>query len=278
MFSDHARHEPVPLNMPPCPAPAGTGGSEHIDAFVNDWIVNTNGNLYWRVRGRLPRYPIPKWPFDCGEGKTMLDIGCSWGRWCIAASRAGFNAIGLDVHIDALGAATRVSRQLRANADFLCGDADVLPFQSRSIDLVFSYSALQHIDRAKVRCAFREIARVLEPGGRCIIQLPNTIGLLSLLQQAKRGFREARGDSFEMRYWSRREVREGLREAGLDDVRFHTDGFFSQNPQISDLDLLGSAGKLIVVASSAGRLVASALPFLTRVADSVWIEARPHRK
>lgn len=273
VFTEHPRREPVPLNMPPCPASATDGDGRHIDDFVNNWIVNTNGNLYWRVRGRLPRYPIPNWPFGRGEGKTMLEIGCSWGRWCVAAARAGFQPIGLDVHVDALAAAIRVSKELHADANFICADADVLPLESRSVDLGFSYSVLQHIDKTRVRQAFREIARVLKPEGRCLIQLPNMRGPLSLIQQAKRGFRAARTGSFEMRYWSRREICESLREAGLDSVRFHADGFFSQNPQVSDLDLLATMGKLIVLVSYSGRKAANALPFLTRVADSLWIEA-----
>src|SRR5690348_6739117 len=58
IFSENPRREPVPLNMAPCQPPiAGEheARGEPIDPFVNDWIVNTNGNLYWRVRGRLPR-------------------------------------------------------------------------------------------------------------------------------------------------------------------------------------------------------------------------------
>lgn len=275
VFTEHPRREPVPLNLPPCPqSHDGDANPGAIDPFVNDWIVNTNGNLYWPVRGRLPRYPIPDWPFGSGAGKTLLDIGCSWGRWCISASRAGFQPIGIDVHIDALAAAARVSHQLEPHCQFLCGDADVLPLQSHSVDCVFSYSVLQHIDKPKVLGIFHEIARVLKPGGRCLIQLPNTVGPLSFVQQLKRGFREAKPGTFEMRYWSRKTIRKSLRDAGLRDVQIHTDGFLSQNPQLSDLDLLTPAGKLVVLASYAGRQAANALPILTRFADSLWIEAR----
>lgn len=275
IFTDRPRREPVPLNMPPCPQFAHDGtASQRIDTFVNDWIVNTNGNLYWRVRGRLSRYPIPRWPFGDGEGRLLVDLGCSWGRWSIAAARAGFRPIGVDVHVDALAAAARVSRQLNAGSSFLCGDVDALPIGSQSVDCVFSYSVLQHIDKTRVRRAFHEIARVLKPGGRCIIQLPNTLGPLSLLQQLKRGFRDASPGTFEMRYWSRREIRESLRNAGLQEIEIHPDGFFSQNPQLADLDLLTPSGKLIVVASYAGRQVADAWPLLTRLADSLWIGAR----
>ncbi|MFZ0212370.1 MAG: methyltransferase domain-containing protein [Candidatus Acidiferrales bacterium] len=274
VFTNAPRREPVPLNMGPClRAEGGANRDASVDPFVNDWIVNTNGNLYRRARGRLPRYPIPKWPFGEGGGKVLIDIGCSWGRWSIAAARAGYRPIGVDVHIDALVAATRVSRQLETSADFVCSDAERLPLQSRSVDCVFSYSVLQHLDRAKVLLILGEIARVLKPRGLCVIQLPNAFGALSILQQLKRGFRDARTGTFEMRYWPRNSIQQGLQAAGLQNVTIHADGFFSQNPQLSDLDLLSPAGKLIVLASYAGRKAADAVPILAHVADSLWIEA-----
>lgn len=241
---------------------------------MNDWIVNTNGNLYWRMRGRLPRYPIPAWPLGEGRGRVLLDIGCGWGRWSIAAARAGFQPIGLDVHIDALAAATRVSRQLDVCGDFLCSGIEAFPIGSRSVDCVFSYSVLQHIEKNTVLRVFREIARVLKPSGTCIVQLPNRIGLVSIAQQLRRGLREARRDSFEMRYWSHAEIRRGLEAAGLREVDIRTEGFFSQNSQLADLGLLSIPGRALVLASYAGRRLANALPILTRVADSLWIEAR----
>lgn len=278
IFAENPRREPVPLNMGPCPDPSdGTSAAapgEPIDPFVNDWIVNTNGNLYWRARGRLPRYPIPDWPFDDGKGRLIVDIGCSWGRWSIAAARAGFASVGADVHVDALAAAARVSRQLGVRADFICCDAERLPFQSGSIDCVFSYSVLQHLDKSKVRGIFKEISRVLQPGGVCLVQLPNAFGLLSIAQQFRRGFREARTGTFEMRYWTHAKIRDALLQAGFSKITIHTDGFFSQNPQLTDLDLLSPGGRLLVRASSAGRRAANALPILTRVADSLWMEAR----
>src|SRR5579859_5667415 len=93
VFTENPRREPKPLNMEPCPQFDRSAAEESIDPFVNDWIVNTNGNLYWRARGKLPRYPIPKWPFPAGNGRLLVDIGCSWGRWSIAAARAGFRPI-----------------------------------------------------------------------------------------------------------------------------------------------------------------------------------------
>jgi 2-polyprenyl-3-methyl-5-hydroxy-6-metoxy-1,4-benzoquinol methylase/uncharacterized protein YbaR (Trm112 family) len=263
--------ESVPSNMEPC---EHRSPDEGIDSFVNDWLVNTNGNLYWRARGRLKHYPIPAWPFGHSKGQILVDIGCGWGRWSIAAGRAGFYPIGIDVHIDALAAATRVSRQLGIQADYVCGDVDHLPLRATSVDMLFSYSVLQHLDRGKVVGFFREAARVLKPRGICLVQLPNASGLYNVLRQTRRGFRDARAGTFEMRYWSQAQIREAIASAGLQNVRIRADGYFSQNPQFSDLDLFSFPGKLVVLASCAGREASRFLPILTRVADSFWVESQ----
>lgn len=272
ILTSGVRREAVPRNMGTIMRQPNREGS--IDAFVSDWLVNTNGNLYWRARGSLQRYPIPHWPLLLNGGLLVVDVGCSWGRWSIAASRAGLSPIGMDVHIDALAAARRVSLQCGEEADFICGDAEHLPFQSASIDILFSYSVLQHLDKKAVRGFFKEASRVLKPEGTCLVQLPNQFGLYNILLRAKRGFREARPGTFEMRYWSKAEIRDATAKAGLRDLKIRADGFFTQNPQLSDLDLLSPLGKFVVLASHVGCKASIALPILTRVADSLWVETR----
>lgn len=271
VFTDQARRELIPANMGPCRFSAT---NTEVDPFVNDWIVNTNGNLYRRARGRLPRYPIPSIPLGGGEGKLLVDIGCGWGRWSVAASRAGFKVIGADVHLDALLAAQRVSRQLGARTSFVCSPGDHLPLKSASADAVFSYGVLQHLERERVRGVLREAARVLKPGGTCLLQLPNRFGPLALLRQVERGFRDGRPGTFEMRYWSRREILLALQEAGLRLIALRADGYLTVNPQVTDLDLLAPWGKFIVLASHTGCRLANSFPTLARIADSLWIEAR----
>jgi SAM-dependent methyltransferase len=270
IFAAHPRRELQPRNMPPCaPEPRS-----HVDPFVNDWIVNTNGNLYWSVRGRLPRYPVPLWPFEPGQGKLLVDLGCGWGRWCVAAARAGYLPLGLDVHLDAVQAAARIAPQLGHECSFACADLDALPFQDAQVGAVFSYSVLQHVEREKVRRALSEIWRILEPGGEVFLQLPNKYGPISLLQQLKRGFREAKPESFEMRYWSPSQIREMALAANFMGVQLNADGFLSQNPQISDVDLLPFHGRLVVRCSQVACKVAAVFPPLTAFADSVWLRAR----
>jgi len=272
VFAEKPRREPKPLNMAPLP-PRTVPGT--VDEFVDDWIVNTNGNLYWRVRGRLPRYPIPRWPARRanGGGETLVDIGCSWGRWTIAAAQAGYDAWGVDVHLDALWAAERVTRELGIAANFVCCEAARLPFKRGSIDFVFSYSVLQHLEKQTVREVLKGIARILRPGGICFLQLPNAFGAVSLWRQARRGFREAAAGTFEMRYWTRAEIRSAFRQAGFGDVQFRAEGFLLQNTQREDVDLLSRSGAVAVRVSCGLRDAANAAPVLSRMADSLWIEA-----
>jgi 2-polyprenyl-3-methyl-5-hydroxy-6-metoxy-1,4-benzoquinol methylase len=272
VFAAQPRREPKPLNMPPL---AARNTPAAVDPFVDDWIVNTNGNLYWRVRGRLPRYPIPPWPTRGANrpAETLVDIGCSWGRWSIAAARAGFAVWGVDVHLDALWAARRTTPELGVSADFACSDAAHLPFRPASIDFVFSYSVLQHLEKQVVRDVLKRIVRILRPGGTCFVQLPNTFGLMSLFRQARRGFRPAAPGTFKMRYWRRGEIEQAFRDAGFGAARFRAEGFFLQNSQREDVDLLSAQGAAAVRLSCAMRDAANRVPPLNRLADSLWIEA-----
>jgi SAM-dependent methyltransferase len=185
VFANNPRREPRPGNMSHC----ALDPASPVDPFVNDWIVNTNGNLYWTIRGRLPKYPIPAWPdrSPSRSGQVLVDLGCGWGRWSLAAATAGYRALGVDIHLDAVQAAKRVSREIRSECDFVCSEVDRLPFRDASVDFVFSYSVLQHIERTTVQRVFVEAKRILKPGGRILVQLPNAYGALSIVQQLGAG-------------------------------------------------------------------------------------------
>ena len=66
-----------------------------IDPFVRNAIGATNGSLYQHLVGNISEYPIPSLRLPDGQGKLFLEIGCSWGRWCIAAARKGYQPVGI---------------------------------------------------------------------------------------------------------------------------------------------------------------------------------------
>ena len=241
-----------------------------IDPFVQNAIAATNGSLYQHLVGKLTEYPIPKLKLPSGDGKLFLEIGCSWGRWCIAASRIGYRAVGVDPSLKGVRAARRVARQLGVDARYVVADGRYLPFRDGLFDQVFSYSVLQHLPKQDVYLTLRAIQDVLRPGGHCQVQMPNTFGIRCLYHQARRGFREAR--DFEVRYWTPRELVSAFHSA-IGPAHISVDGYFSLNAQISDVLFLPPKYRAIVRVSESLRKISEVFPLLAYVADSLYITA-----
>src|SRR6185436_11504330 len=163
---------------------------DKIDEFVQGEIPYTSGNLYFSVQHKLTRYPIPETRLRKGNGERLLDIGCNWGRWSIAAAQKGYKPIGIDPSLDAVLAARRVSKQLGVETDFVVGDARYLPFLADSFDTVFSYGVFQHFSKENVRTSLDEIGRVLKRDGNTLIQMPNKYGIRQYQQYRRRGYTE----------------------------------------------------------------------------------------
>jgi uncharacterized protein YbaR (Trm112 family) len=62
---------------------------DFIDPIVSFLVGATNGIAYKHLRGRLSDYPIPELRLPTANGKVLLDVGCNWGRWCIAPLVSG---------------------------------------------------------------------------------------------------------------------------------------------------------------------------------------------
>lgn len=176
-------------------------GAHAVDAFVQDEIGRTCGNMYWRVHRSLNRYPIPNIPVPEVDGEWLLDIGCNWGRWTMAAARKGYRAVGVDPSLDAVLAALRVARQLKLDISVVVGDARCLPFADGSFDNFFSNGVFQHFAKSDARQSWAEAARVTKLGGTVTIQMANARGIL---QTYRRWVQKLRGDEslFRIRYWT----------------------------------------------------------------------------
>jgi SAM-dependent methyltransferase/uncharacterized protein YbaR (Trm112 family) len=249
------------------PAPADP---QKIDEFVQGEIPYTSGNMYFSVQYKLNRYPIPECRLPAAQGEKLLDIGCNWGRWTIAAARKGYRPVGLDPSLDAVRAARRVARQLGAEADFVVGDARFLPFADDTFPTVFSYGVLQHFSKENVGLTLDEVARVLRPGGRSLIQMPNKYGVRQYQQYRARGRTE--GVDFEVRYWTPAELRKTF-EGKIGRTEMTTDCFFGLGIQGSDVDLLPVRYQMVVYSSEFLRKLSRYVKPITKVADSVYLES-----
>jgi SAM-dependent methyltransferase len=252
---------------------SGNGAGEGIDPVVQEVIAATCGSLYRHLIHRLPSYPIPELPLPPGESRLFLEVGCNWGRWCVAAARRGYRAVGVDPSLKGIQAARRVARQLGVEASYAVADARHLPFADASFDAVFSYSVFQHFAKEDALAAFDEIGRTLKPAGVSKIQMANLYGARSLWNQLReRRFREPRA-LFDVRYWGPRELRAELARR-IGPTALEADGYFTLNPQPTDLELFPRRYRAVVRTSEALRRASGRVRPLAYAADSLYALSR----
>jgi SAM-dependent methyltransferase len=127
------------------------------------------------------------------------------------ASEQGASAYGVDISMPTVILARGAfnGRPLRCAAS----DVRALPFGNDSFDAIYSMGTIEHFDETEQAVA--EIARVLKPGGRAIVGVPNRYD--PFLRPALAALMQAAGIyqyGFEKSY-SRRTLREMLERAGL---------------------------------------------------------------
>ena len=178
--------------------------------------------------------------------------------------------MGIDPSYEAVHAARSVARQLAVDARFLVADARFPPFRRECFDFVFSYSVLQHLPRDQVKMSLAETRRVLRPGGRALIQMPNRLGVRCLYHQARRAFRKAQ--RFEVRYWSIPSLEETFTEL-IGPTRTYVDGFLSLNAQAADRSILPLPYRIVVSISESLSRASESVGALKHVADSIYVES-----
>src|SRR5690349_12884015 len=97
-------------------------------------------------------------------GEAVLDVACGTGNAAIRAAEAGAQVTGVDLTPELFDAARAEAANAGVTVDWVQGDAEELPFEDKSFDVVLSTFGCMFAPRHAV--AASEIARVLRPGGR----------------------------------------------------------------------------------------------------------------
>jgi len=156
-------------------------------------------------------------------GETVLDIGCGGGLDAFLAA----DAVGKSGKVLGVDPTRQMVEKARENARsgdygnvrFEQGEVEHLPIGDDSVDVVISNRVINHcLDKL---AAFREILRVLRPGGRMHIADLVTVGKFS---------REV----FDDRVWGawltaasgRQEYLEAIRKAGFRNISVSSQGLF----------------------------------------------------
>ena len=151
-------------------------------------------------------------------GARLLDLGSGPGRHAFEAYRRGANVVCADLlHDDllrALATLTAMDEAGEAPAVASYGaaraDAQALPFPDASFDHVIASEVMEHIPDD--RCAMREVARVLRPGGTAAVTVPRWLPERVCWALSDRYHDRPGGH---VRIYHGHELRDRLREAGL---------------------------------------------------------------
>jgi len=99
-------------------------------------------------------------------GQRVLDIGCGTGSLLVQLARQeGLELLGLDPDALALERARRKLDRVGAVVELDRGFSDALPYDSGSLDCVFSSFMFHHLKNDEKQATLREVRRVLAPGG-----------------------------------------------------------------------------------------------------------------
>jgi SAM-dependent methyltransferase len=101
------------------------------------------------------------------NGVRVLDVGCGDGALACAAAARGALVTGVDPDAAMLAAARARAEHDGANADFMEGRIERLPFADATFEVVAAITVLCFV--ADAQGSVGEMARVLRPGGRLVL-------------------------------------------------------------------------------------------------------------
>ena len=114
---------------------------------------------------------ITTFPYERLAGKDVLEIGCGFGGASCLLAKGGANVQAVDLTEAAVKGASAITQFYGLNVKVQQMDAERLQFPDATFDYVFSWGVLHHSH--DTQAAFRQVSRVLKPGGKGMIMVYN---------------------------------------------------------------------------------------------------------
>jgi SAM-dependent methyltransferase len=96
----------------------------------------------------------------------VLDLGCGTGKDSLYFARKGHDVTAMDFSESAMRALQDIARERKLDIRCINGDSTApLPFADRTFDAVYAHLSLHYFDDATTAAVFKEVHRVLKPGG-----------------------------------------------------------------------------------------------------------------
>lgn len=102
--------------------------------------------------------------------KNILDIGCGIGSFIEAIKMFNFNILALEGSKIGLEVCSKKNINCK---NFILSKNNALPFDNQSFSFVLMNQVIEHLTKEDGKYYIKEIIRILEPGGVCIIKSPS---------------------------------------------------------------------------------------------------------
>jgi ubiquinone/menaquinone biosynthesis C-methylase UbiE len=135
------------------------------DTYDEKWSISFDERCVEYARDRFVAVAgRAGWPY-----RTVLEVGAGTGFFSLNLRQAG---VVDDIHVTDISsgmvdAAMRNASRLGFHIEGRVGDAEVLPYDDATFDLVVGHAVIHHLP--DVEQAFTEMLRVLKPGGRVVV-------------------------------------------------------------------------------------------------------------
>ena len=146
------------------------------ESYDEKWSISYDKRCIDYARGRfdaiVPDEEQRKLPYD-----RALELGCGSGFFLLNLIQSGVARRGsvTDLSPGMVKVATRNGQNLGLDVDGRVADAEGIPYDDDTFDLVVGHAVLHHIP--DVELSLREVVRVLKPGGRFVFAgEPTTVG------------------------------------------------------------------------------------------------------
>jgi ubiquinone/menaquinone biosynthesis C-methylase UbiE len=156
------------------------------------------------------------------DGKEILELGCGKADITRLISTKGQGRKITATEVDAIQHGKNLLIDDLTNVTFVMAGSEAIPFGNESFDVVFMFKSLHHVPIELMGSAFKEIKRVLKPGGMAYISEPVLDGDFNELLRLFH-------DEEEVRKAAYRAIKKSTKHENLlliDEIFFNTQVFF----------------------------------------------------
>lgn len=135
--------------------------------FCGGYAEFLNGSIPDRLRQALNYGQL-------AESMNVLDIGCGRGELALGCAELGCSVWGTDYSLEALTLAeeftsSNLKMKIQKRIRLQQMNAKHLAFPPRTFDRVFLIDVVEHLYPEELERVFREVKRVIKPGGRVVV-------------------------------------------------------------------------------------------------------------